>query len=66
MIVAEYHSDISVVRIHDEYCIKNTEQCLKNVSTIVSDFYKRRQLDNGRKYVAAMQDSVNIDGKKLT
>lgn len=65
MIVAEYHSDISVVRIHDEYCLENTEQCLKNISSIVSEFYKRKQLDNGRKYLAAMQSNENSEQKKL-
>ena len=65
MIVAEYHSDVSIVRIHDEYCLMNTEQCLKNVSSIVSDFYKRRQLDSREKYVAAMQSGTNSEQKKL-
>ena len=66
MVAAEYHSDVSVVRIHDEYCLKNTEQCLKNVSTIVSDFYKRKRLDGREKYVAAMQSRVNSEHGKLT
>ena len=66
MVVAEYHSDASVVRIHDEYCLKNTEQCLKNVSTIVSDFYKRKQLDGAGKYVAAMQSRANPKQEALT
>lgn len=66
MIVAEYHSNVSIVRIHDEYCLKDTEYCLKNASAIVSSFYKRRQLDNEKKYVAAMQGNTSSKQKKLT
>ena len=66
LIVTEYHSNVSIVRIHDEYCLKDTEHCLKNASAIVSSFYKRRQLDNEKKYVAAMQGNKSTKQKKLT
>ena len=47
MIVAEYHSNVSIVRIHDEYCLENVDRCLENISGVVSGCYRRRRLEEG-------------------
>ena len=49
MIVTEFCTPKSIVRIHDEYCQNSSNQCLENAAYIVSEFYRRRRLEDGEK-----------------
>ncbi len=42
MIAAEMKSDVSTVRIHDEYYAREPHGCMTQLNQIVSNSYKRR------------------------
>ena len=54
MIVTEFCNSKSIVRIHDEYCQNSSNQCLENAAYIVSEFYRRRRLEDGEKGAVAV------------
>lgn len=45
MVELEIKNSVSIVRIHDDYCQSATERHLTNLNQIVSDAYKRRQME---------------------
>lgn len=55
MVVAEYKNEVVTIRIHDEYCTKATDECIARLGYIVSESYKRRQLEKEKGYAAAAQ-----------
>ena len=57
MIVAEYHSNTSTIRVHDDYCEKETHQLMLHLNCIVSESYKRKQLDGRFGAIAAMKSA---------
>ena len=46
MIETEMKSDIAVVRIHDEYYVREPQRCLTQLDRIISDVYKRKALSH--------------------
>lgn len=42
MIAAEMKNDVSTVRIHDEYYVKELKGYMKQMNQIVTNSYKRR------------------------
>lgn len=46
MVATELKTAVSTIRIHDEYCEATTEGCISRLSHIVSESYKRRQIQN--------------------
>lgn len=55
MIATEYKTPTATIRIHDEYFETMTDSCIGRLSRIVSESYKRRQMQNN---VVAAQDTV--------
>lgn len=45
MVKLEIKNTASVVRIHDDFCKPANDRQLTNLNQIVSDAYKRRQLE---------------------
>lgn len=46
MITSEIRTPTATIRIHDEYFDPAPETCISRLSRIVSESYKRRQLQN--------------------
>ena len=46
MIAIEYKTPTATIRIHDEYFETMTDNCIGRLSRIVSESYKRRQMQN--------------------
>ena len=46
MIATEYKTPTATIRIHDEYFEAMTDNCIGRLSRIVSESYKRRQMQN--------------------
>lgn len=65
MIVAEYRSDVSTVRIHDEHCEKKADRLMPCLNYVVSQSYKRRQMEGGFGHIAAMQSEASKSRKTL-
>ena len=42
MPTTEYRTPIATVRVHDELCVKAPERWIEQLSSIVSESYKRR------------------------
>ena len=48
MIRTEIKTKSSIVRIHDEHCNAPSEGCISHLNQIVSNYYKRRNITEGR------------------
>ena len=46
MIATEFKTPTATIRIHDEYFEPTADSCICRLSQIVSESYKRRQLQN--------------------
>ncbi len=44
MIATEFKTPTATIRIHDEYFETATDDCISRLSQIVSESYKRRQM----------------------
>ena len=44
MIAAEIKTDVTTVRIHDEFCSSPSQECISHLNQIVSNSYKRRSM----------------------
>lgn len=44
MITAEINTPTATIRIHDEYFESSTDRCISHLSHIISESYKRRQM----------------------
>lgn len=59
MIVAEYKSAVSTIRIHDEYCKEITEHNMAQVNHVILTSYKRRQLAGLRTDHGSLQTDIS-------
>lgn len=46
MITTEINTSAATIRIHDEYFEAETDGCISRLSHIVSESYRRRQMQN--------------------
>lgn len=46
MIAAEFKTSTATIRIHDEYIEAAADGCIRRLSRIVSESYRRRQMQN--------------------
>ena len=44
MIAAEIKTDVTTVRIHDEFCSSPSQECISHLNQIVSNSYRRRSM----------------------
>ena len=45
MIAAEIKTDVTTVRIHDEFCSSPSQGCISHMNQIVTNSYKRRNTE---------------------
>lgn len=59
MIAAEFKTPAATIRIHDEYFEAAADGCISRLSHIVSESYRRRQMqgDSAPAFIAIAEDS---------
>ena len=60
MVVAEYKNGIATVRIHDEHCEKAVDKYISRLNYVVSESYKRRQLEKSPNVAAAAHIKTDV------
>lgn len=65
MVTAEFKNTVSIVRIHDEFFEDSADQCLSQLSRIISSSYKRRKMARSAEESSAEIVVANITAKVL-
>lgn len=62
MIAAEYTTGTAVVRVHDDFCGTQIEQCLARINDVVSQSYRRRSVEQKEGRDSAVPAQADADG----
>ena len=65
MVTAEFKNTVSIVRIHDEFFESSADNCLSQLSRIISSSYKRRQMARRAEENAVEIVAANLTAKVL-